>query len=146
VFGLEPVPTPYYGDPIQWLQCGDVHLHLVTKDVEAPPFHHFALHVDDFEGVYEAVDAFETATFDCLGDPEEEFDEDGNPPVYRVKSGAVQLYVRDPSVNYPDAEDLDRSVVTHVVDRDEAAPPPADRPPVRMYSEGLLAVIGRKAR
>lgn len=147
VFGLEPIPTPYYGDPIQWLRCGDAHLHLVTKNVEAPSFHHFALHVDHFEGVYRAVEAFETATFDCLGDPKEEFDGE-TPPVYRVKNGAVQLYVRDPSgneveVNYPDADELDRSIVTHVVDREEAAPPPADRPPVQMYSDELLAAIGR---
>lgn len=148
VFGLEPVPTPDFGDPIQWLQCGDIHLHLVTKNAEAPPFYHFALHVDDFEGVYEAIDAFETVQFDCLGDPEEEFDDDGNPPVYRVDSGAVQLYLRDPSgnkveVNYPDAADLDPSVLVNVVDREEVASPPEGRGPVRMYSDELRAAIGR---
>lgn len=147
VFGLEPIPTPDYGDPIQWLRCGEVHIHLVTKGVEAPDFHHFALHVDDFEGVYEAVEAFASARFDCLGDPAEQFDADGNPPVYRTKGGTLQLYVRDPSgnkveINHPD-DGVDRSVARHLVDRHEVAEPPEDRGEVRMYTEELLAEVGR---
>lgn len=146
VIGLEPIPTPNYGDPIQWFRVGDAHLHVVEKDVEAPTFHHIALHVDDLERVYRGVTVHETATFGCLGDPAEEF-VDGEPPVYSVASGAVQLYVHDPAgnkveINVPDADALDRSVFTNVVDREEVAPPPDDRGAVTLYTDELRAAVG----
>ena len=54
VLGLERIPSPNFAFPVRWLRCGDLQLHLFQREegTEAPPYHHFGLTVDDFEGVY----------------------------------------------------------------------------------------------
>lgn len=135
VFGLERLRTPDFEEPAQWFRCGDLQLHLVENDAEAPAFNHLALHVSDFEAVYRAVSDHDDAAFMALPHVEAGF-VDGEPPVYVLPSGAAQLYVRDPEgnlieVNAPDAAALDRTVVPNVVDRPDI--PPASEPaPVYM--------------
>ena len=106
VFGLERIPTPNFGFPTIWLRAGDLQLHLFQRKVSAPPHHHFALTVDDFEAVYrKAVErkAFDTRTV--------------GQSIRELPDHSVQLYLRDPAgnlveVDFPDSSRLDRSVIT----------------------------------
>ncbi|GGN09198.1 VOC family protein [Halarchaeum nitratireducens] len=129
VFGMEPVPTPDWDLPVQWLDCGGLQLHLVETDADAPAFHHFGVHVDDLEGVYAAVEAHSAAAFDDLGVTGGGDWADGDPPVYYLPTiRTAQLYVRDPAgnlieVNAPDVDALDRTVVPNVVERTDLDPP-----------------------
>ena len=145
VFGMEPLPTPAFAKPIQWLSCGDLQLHLVETDADAPALNHHALHVDDFEAVYRALDDHPAAEFEALPHAGGGF-VGGAPPVYVLPTGAVQLYVRDPAgnlleVNAPDAEALDGSVVPNVVERADVESPGADGPTPALYGEVLRAAI-----
>src|SRR3954471_14337523 len=62
----EPLDTPNFGVPVQWLALGDTQLHLFERDAEALSHHHFAITVEDLEPVYrraEAMDAFERRSY-----------------------------------------------------------------------------------
>ena len=147
VFGMDRLPTPAFDEPIQWLRCGDLQLHLIETDAGPPAINHHGLHVDDFEAVYRALDAFDGAEFEALPHAGAGF-EDGAPPVYVLPTGAVQLYVRDPAgnlveVNAPDATALDESVVTNLVERADVAPPESGTPEPVLYGDRLLSAIGR---
>ena len=148
-FGMERLPTPDFEEPIQWLRSGDLQLHIVENDAGPPTFNHHALHVDDFEAVYQALEADDGATFEAIPHIEPGF-VDGAPPVYVLPTGEIQLYVRDPAgnmieVNAPDAAGLDESVVPNVVDRADIAPPDPERPPPVLYGDALLSAIGRRS-
>jgi lactoylglutathione lyase len=108
LFGMERLPTPNFGGKIVWLALGDQQLHLFERDIAAPRFHHFGLDVDDFEAVY--VKAKEGGLLDA---------DTFGAAVRELPGGVVQMYVRDPAgniveVDWPDASELDRSVVTDV--------------------------------
>lgn len=148
VFGMERLPTPDFEEPIQWLRCGDLQLHLVERDAEAPSLNHHALHVDDFEAVYLAVEEDDGAEFVALPHVDAGF-VDGAPPVYVLPTGEVQLYVRDPAgnlleVNAPDVDEIDPTVVTNLVARADVAPPESGSPPPVLYGEELLSSLGRR--
>jgi catechol 2,3-dioxygenase-like lactoylglutathione lyase family enzyme len=90
VLGLERVPTPNFGFPVQWLRTGDLQVHLFQRGerYEAPSFNHFGLTIDDFMAVYRRVRALgiqEPHTFYSA--------------VYELPDGGVQMYVRDPAGN-----------------------------------------------
>lgn len=129
VFGMEEVPAVKFDTPVRWMDCGGLQLHLLQFEVPAPEYHHFALHVDDFEEFYRRARANEGATFEAL--PNAEFDGD-NPPIAYLPNGTVQAYLRDPfgnfiEVNYPDVEDIDPEVVPNLVERPDVSPDtPAD--------------------
>lgn len=115
VFGMEHIPSPDLPVPVEWLQCGDKQLHLFERQVEAPEYHHFAVHVDDFERVYRI--ALERDLFD-------EYAADGVPAIYELPDGALQTYIRDPSdnlveVDRPDTEGLDPEIAAAVEKRSE---------------------------
>lgn len=40
VFGAEPIPTPNFGLPVQWLAIGESQLHLFECDVGPLSHHH----------------------------------------------------------------------------------------------------------
>jgi len=106
VFGLEPVPTPNFGFPVQWLRVGDVQLHLFQRPESAPRYYHFGLTVDDFTALY--AKARDLGIFDR---------ETFGHHVYELPGGCAQMYVRDPAgncveIDCPDAASVDRSVVT----------------------------------
>jgi catechol 2,3-dioxygenase-like lactoylglutathione lyase family enzyme len=86
--GAEPIPTPNFGLPVQWLALGRTQLHLFERDLQPTSHHHFAITVDDIEPVYSAAerrDAFDRGAF-------------GNHLV-ELPGDIVQLYVRDPAGN-----------------------------------------------
>jgi catechol 2,3-dioxygenase-like lactoylglutathione lyase family enzyme len=139
VFGMEQIPTPGFDEPTQWLACGDLQLHIVERADEPPAFNHHALHVDDFEAVYEAIRAHESAEVELLPQIETGY-VDGEPPVYVLPSGAVQFYIRDPAgnlveVNAPDAEALDDGVVGNLVGRTDVAAPGPDEAAAPIYMD-----------
>lgn len=102
VLGLEPVATPDFGFPVQWLRLGDVQLHVFEhKQREAPISHHVAIEVDDFESVLRAVRERGIEDRKTFGHW-----------LYRLPDGAAQLYLRDPGgnlieIDHPDADALD---------------------------------------
>lgn len=100
LLGLEPVPTPNFGFPVQWMRVGDLQLHLFERPGEAPTYHHLALTVDDFATVYHKardLGIFDSTTFGYH--------------FYELPQSNAQLYLRDPGgnlveINYPDITDV----------------------------------------
>jgi catechol 2,3-dioxygenase-like lactoylglutathione lyase family enzyme len=88
VLGLEPVPTPNFGFPVQWLRSGTGHVHLFERPDEAPVYHHFGVTVDDLPAVYERAKA--------LGCIDGETFSGG---LVELPGDCVQLYLRDPAGN-----------------------------------------------
>ena len=85
LLGAEPIATPNFGFPVQWLGLGDTQLHLFQKDVTPQSHHHLGITVADVDPVYRAAerrDAFDRKAF-------------GNHLV-ELPGDLVQLYVRDP--------------------------------------------------
>jgi lactoylglutathione lyase len=107
VLGMERLPSPDFGNDVEWLRLGEQQLHLFKRETPAPEFHHIALDVDDFEAAYSM--AKERAIHDeTLG-----------PHVREFPDGAVQMYIRDPAgnlveVDWPDVSTLDRSIVIDI--------------------------------
>jgi catechol 2,3-dioxygenase-like lactoylglutathione lyase family enzyme len=88
LLGAEPIPTPNFGLPVQWLALGHTQLHLFERDLRPTSHHHFAITVDDVEPVYRAAErrgAFDRQAF-------------GNHLV-ELPGDVVQLYLRDPAGN-----------------------------------------------
>jgi catechol 2,3-dioxygenase-like lactoylglutathione lyase family enzyme len=88
LLGAEPIPTPNFGLPVQWLAVGRTQLHLFQKNLRPTSHHHFGVTVDDVEPVYRAAErrgAFDDEAF-------------GNRLV-ELPGDVVQLYVRDPAGN-----------------------------------------------
>ena len=88
LFGAEPIPTPNFGLPVQWLALGRTQLHLFERDLQPTSHHHLAITVDDVEPVYRAAErrgAFDRRAF-------------GNHLV-ELPGNVVQLYLRDPAGN-----------------------------------------------
>lgn len=88
LFGAQPIPTPNFGFPVQWLALDRTQLHLFERRLQPTSHHHFAVTVDDLEPVYRAAerrDAFDRHAF-------------GNHLV-ELPGDVVQLYVRDPAGN-----------------------------------------------
>jgi len=88
LLGAEPIPTPNFGLPVQWLALGRTQLHLFERDLQPTSHHHLAITVDELEPVYRAAErrgAFEREAF-------------GNHLV-ELPGDVVQLYVRDPAGN-----------------------------------------------
>jgi catechol 2,3-dioxygenase-like lactoylglutathione lyase family enzyme len=88
LFGAEPLPTPNFGFPIQWLALGRTQLHLFERDIQPSSSHHFAITVDDLEPVYRAAErrgAFERETF--------------RNHLIELPGDVAQLYLRDPAGN-----------------------------------------------
>lgn len=88
LLGAEPITTPNFGLPVQWLALGRTQLHLFEKDLQPTSHHHLGITVDDVEPVYRAAErrgAFDDQAF-------------GNHLV-ELPGDVVQLYVRDPAGN-----------------------------------------------
>jgi catechol 2,3-dioxygenase-like lactoylglutathione lyase family enzyme len=87
-FGLEPVPTPNFGFPVQWMRVGDLQLHLFERPDPAPTYHHLALSVDDFDAVYSRAKQAGILDHDTFGYH-----------LFALPGDNVQLYIRDPGGN-----------------------------------------------
>ncbi|MDI3339246.1 MAG: VOC family protein [Sphaerobacter sp.] len=104
LFGMERVPTPNFGFPVQWLRVGRLQLHLFERPGEAPVYHHLGLTVDDFAAVYRAAKARGVLDGTTFGHH-----------LYELPGKNAQLYLRDPAgnlieVDYPDATELPADV------------------------------------
>jgi catechol 2,3-dioxygenase-like lactoylglutathione lyase family enzyme len=84
----EPVPTPNFGLPVQWLALGRTQLHLFERALEPTSHHHFAVAVDDLESVYRAAERRQAFDYDAFGNH-----------LVELPGDLVQLYVRDPAGN-----------------------------------------------
>jgi catechol 2,3-dioxygenase-like lactoylglutathione lyase family enzyme len=88
LLGAEPITTPNFGLPVQWLALGRTQLHLFERDLTPTSHHHFGITVDDLEPVYRAAqrrDAFDDVAFKNR--------------LVELPGDVVQLYVRDPAGN-----------------------------------------------
>jgi len=99
LLGAEPVRTPNFGMPVQWLALGRTQLHLFERELDPPSHHHLGITVDDLEPVYRAADrrnAFDDVTF--------------RNRLVELPGDVVQLYIRDPAGNLVELD-------SHGVDR-----------------------------
>src|SRR4051812_12292223 len=88
LLGAEPIATPNFGLPVQWLALGGTQLHLFQRDLTPPSHHHPGVTVDDLQPPYRAAGrrgGFDDRAF-------------GNRLV-ELPGDVVQLYVRDPAGN-----------------------------------------------
>jgi len=90
LFGLERIPTPNFGFPVQWLRAGERQLHLFERPGDAPVYAHLALGVanEDVPRIYELArerSCFDETTFGAH--------------LIELPNDLVQLYLRDPSGN-----------------------------------------------
>jgi catechol 2,3-dioxygenase-like lactoylglutathione lyase family enzyme len=88
LLGAEPIATPNFGIPVQWLALGRTQLHLFEKDLQPTSHHHLGITVDDVEPVYRAAER--RRAFD---------DEAFGSRLVELPGDVVQLYVRDPAGN-----------------------------------------------
>ncbi|MDH4177626.1 MAG: VOC family protein [Thermoleophilia bacterium] len=100
LLGLEPVPTPNFGFPVQWLRVGDRQLHLFERPGEAPSHAHLALEIDDFMEVYRRAKARGALDHDTFGNA-----------IYELPDGGIQLYLRDPAGNLVELDHRDASTI-----------------------------------
>lgn len=115
LFDMEPVPTPIFEVPVQWLRCGGQQLHLFERPVEAPTYHHLGITVDDFEKLYREIDQRDLFA---------NWDDNAKGSLYLLPDGAVQMYLNDPAgnlveANHPDVETLSSEIRAQIVNRDE---------------------------
>jgi catechol 2,3-dioxygenase-like lactoylglutathione lyase family enzyme len=88
LLGAEPIATPNFGRPVQWLALGRTQLHLFERDLTSTSHHHLGITVDDLEPVYRAAerrDAFDDEAF--------------RNRLVELPGDVVQLYLRDPAGN-----------------------------------------------
>ena len=99
LLGAEPITTPNFGLPVQWLAMGRTQLHLFERDLKPTSHHHLGITVDDLEPVYRAAER--RGAFD---------DEAFRNRLVELPGDVVQLYVRDPAGNLVeiDAKGVDR--------------------------------------
>jgi catechol 2,3-dioxygenase-like lactoylglutathione lyase family enzyme len=88
LLGAEPIPTPNFGFPVQWLALGGTQLHLFERDLQPTSHHHFAVAVDDVEPVYRAAERRRAFDYDAFGNH-----------LVELPGDLVQLYLRDPAGN-----------------------------------------------
>jgi lactoylglutathione lyase len=129
LFGVERLPTPNFGMPVQWLRLGGQQLHIFVRETGPPRYHHLALDVDDFEAVYRKAKELGVLDSTTHGSP-----------VREHPSGWVQMYIRDPAgnlieVDWPDAAGVDRSVVTDMSRLEDEAPQVGEEAEATLYHE-----------
>ncbi len=88
VLGAEPVATPDFGLPVQWLALGDCQLHLFEAPVEPLSHHHFAVTVEDLEPVYRRAEARGAFDYTAFGNH-----------LVELPGDVAQTYLRDPAGN-----------------------------------------------
>jgi catechol 2,3-dioxygenase-like lactoylglutathione lyase family enzyme len=88
VLGAEPIATPNFGLPVQWLALGRTQLHLFERALQPTSHHHFAVAVDDLEPVYRAADRHGAFDYEAFGNH-----------LVELPGDMVQLYLRDPAGN-----------------------------------------------
>jgi catechol 2,3-dioxygenase-like lactoylglutathione lyase family enzyme len=82
----EPIATPNFGLPVQWLALGHTQLHVFERDMQPTSHHHFAVTVDDLAHVYRTAERRGAFDHDAFGNH-----------LVELPGDVVQLYVRDPA-------------------------------------------------
>ena len=88
LLGAEPIATPNFGVPVQWLALGATQLHLFERDVKPTSHHHLGITVDDLEPAFRVAErrgALDRTSF--------------SNHLVELPGDIVQLYVRDPAGN-----------------------------------------------
>ena len=100
LFGAEPIPTPNFGFPVQWLRIGEQQLHLFEREVDAPTHHHFAITVtiEDLERIYERAETMQAIDGTTFGHH-----------IRELPGDCAQLYLRDPAGNLVEVDALGAS-------------------------------------
>jgi catechol 2,3-dioxygenase-like lactoylglutathione lyase family enzyme len=129
VFGMEPIPTYNFAFPVQYVRLGDLQLHIFERDSDAPPYHHFAINVDDFEEASKRAKE--------VGILERESFFEG---IYELPDGSVQMYIRDPAgnlveIDWPDVTTLDRLRFADLKQLSDSAPQTGDALRATLYQE-----------
>ncbi len=127
LFGVERIPTPNFGFPVQWTRVGPLQLHLFERPGAAPRSHHFALTVDDIDTVFaraEALDVFDRTTF--------------GHHVYELPGGEVQVYLRDPGgnlveVDWPSVATVGAAVRAQIQPLSEGRPQAPENMQARLF-------------
>jgi catechol 2,3-dioxygenase-like lactoylglutathione lyase family enzyme len=88
LLGAEPIPTPNFGLPVQWLALGRTQLHLFERDSQAGTHHHFGITVEDLEPVYRAAERRGVFDRDSFSNH-----------LVELPGDVIQMYLRDPSGN-----------------------------------------------
>ena len=88
LLSAEPIPTPNFGLPVQWLALGRTQLHLFQKNLQPTSHHHLGITVDDLEPVYRAAERRGALDDDAFGNH-----------LVELPGDVVQLYIRDPAGN-----------------------------------------------
>jgi catechol 2,3-dioxygenase-like lactoylglutathione lyase family enzyme len=88
VLGAEPIATPNFGLPVQWLKVGESQVHLFERDVDPLSHHHFALTVEDLEPVFRRAEARGAFDHDAFGNH-----------LVELPGDLAQTYLRDPAGN-----------------------------------------------
>ena len=88
LLGAEPIATPNFGIPVQWLALGRTQLHLFERDLTPTSHHHLGITVDAIEPVYRAAERWEAFDDTAFGNR-----------LVELPGDLVQLYVRDPAGN-----------------------------------------------
>jgi catechol 2,3-dioxygenase-like lactoylglutathione lyase family enzyme len=88
LLGAEPIDTPNFGFPVQWLAIGGTQLHLFERPLQPTSHHHFAVAVDEVEPVYRAAERRDAFDYKAFGNH-----------LVELPGDLVQLYIRDPAGN-----------------------------------------------
>jgi catechol 2,3-dioxygenase-like lactoylglutathione lyase family enzyme len=88
LLGAQPIATPNFGLPVQWLALGRTQLHLFQKDIQPTSHHHLGITVDDVEPVFRAAERLDALDREAFGNH-----------LVELPGDVVQLYIRDPAGN-----------------------------------------------
>jgi catechol 2,3-dioxygenase-like lactoylglutathione lyase family enzyme len=128
VLGLEPLPTPDFGFPVQWLRAGSLQVHLFERPDDPPMYGHFAFEVDDVVSLYEHARELGILDHSSFGYA-----------IAELPGGEAQLYVRDPAGNLLELDHPDgaaaRARIEEMVLLSERRPQP-DGPTPRLFTAG----------
>ncbi len=105
VLGLEPIPTPDFGFPVQWLRAGALQVHVFERPDGAPVYAHFALEVDDVVAVYEHAREHGLLDRETFGYA-----------ISELPGGEAQLYIRDPAGNLLEIDHPDGAAARERID------------------------------
>jgi catechol 2,3-dioxygenase-like lactoylglutathione lyase family enzyme len=88
LFEAEPIATPNFGLPVQWLAVGGTQVHLFEADEEPRSHHHFAITVEDLEPVFHRAEARGAFDYEAFGNH-----------LVLLPGDVLQTYLRDPAGN-----------------------------------------------
>ena len=88
LLGAEPLDTPNFGVPVQWLGLGETQLHVFVRDAEPQSYHHFGITVEDLEPVFRRAEALGALDHRSHGNH-----------IIELPGDVAQTYVRDPAGN-----------------------------------------------